>query len=208
MSDDREPNTDPRRLPWVMSPLVLPFWYAGLAWGWWRVFSSELASSPPAPASVMPPAALAAGMAVLGKLLGHLSEAGFYALLWRARGARLPFWRFLAVVVSSSVADQLAYTLAGASDVGGVPAWRIWIAGLHLAGGTVFHDSPAVRAGFGSLGLLTATRIGITAAAQARALNRGFAEALGSTVAVWVLTRLAILWGVDLMRGMSPVGGG
>src|SRR5262245_45272544 len=197
-----------KRLPWVMPPALLPLWYAGVAWSWWRVFHHELSAAPPAPPAAMPPAAFAVWLAMVGKVLGHLSEAAFYVLLWRARNQRLPFWRFFAVVVSASLADPFAHAIAVQADPGAVEAWRPWIAGAHLASGTVFHDSPAVRAAFGSVGLVTLCRIGITAAAQARALSRGFAETTALTVAVWLLSRIAGLWRVDWTRAVTPGGGG
>jgi len=204
---DRQPSSVSRGLPWLMPRAALPFWILGVTWGWWRVFREDLLAAPPAPAAVMPPLTAAVALATAAKLLGFVSEAGFYALAWRARGERLPFWRFLVLVVSASMADLFAHSLAGAG-ASSAPLWKACLAGLHLAPGTVFHDLPAVRVAFGSIGLLTAIRIGITGDAQARALNRGRLETVGWTVAAWLVTHVALLWGVDLMKGMSPVGGG
>jgi hypothetical protein len=140
--------------------------------------------------------------------MAHVSEAAFYVLVWRARSSRLPFWRFLGFVIAFSVTDQLAYGLAAPFKDGGAPAWRVALAGLHLAAGTPFHDSPAIRAAFGSIGLLTALRIGLTAIPQARAAGRRLIGPLILTALVWLLTRIAAWWAFDLIRGMSPVGGG
>jgi hypothetical protein len=155
----------------------------------------------------MPPIALAATLGAIGKLSGHVSEAGFYVLLWRARQVRLPFWRFLVVVVSASMADQLAYTIGQPFLSGGAPGWRVWLAGIHLIP-DLFQDSPAMRAAFGSVGLLTASRIMVTAGLQAQATGRRFLEAAGWTTLVWFVTRLVAMWTIDLLRGLSPVGGG
>ncbi len=193
-------------LPWLMRPAVLPFWFVAVEWGWWRVFASAVASAPAG--GSLSASALAAAVALLGKALGHLSEAAYYVLLWRARGSRLPFWRFLVVVVSASLADQLAYGISRGASAGEGLGWRAWVAGLHVANGTPFHDSPGLRAAFGSLSVLSATRLGITAAAQVDPPGRGAREAVAWTLATWLLTRIAALWSVDLLRGMSPLSGG
>src|SRR5262249_58124783 len=70
-----ETSASSKRLPWVMPPAVLPIWYAGVAWSWWRLFHHDLLAAPPAPHAAMPSSAVAATVAVGGKLLGHLSEA-------------------------------------------------------------------------------------------------------------------------------------
>jgi hypothetical protein len=102
----------------------------------------------------------------------------------------------------------LAYRLSAPFESGDAPAWLVWLAGLHLASGTPFQDSSAVRAGFGSVSLLTAARIVITASGQAQGTHRPLLEAIGWTLLVWLLTRLAVMWSIDLIRGMSPLGGG
>ena len=201
------PAFDSKRLPWVVPPAFLPFWMAAIEWGWWRVFQDEGLSAGALAAAGLPSPTLVVAVATTGKLLGHVSEAAFYVLLWRARGTRLPFRRFFVWVVSASIADQFAFGLAAPYRSGGAPLWRVCLAGLHLATGTVFHESPVIRAGFGSLGLLTATRIAVTGAAQAQATGRSLAEGVGWTLLVWLVTRLAAMGGLDLLRGMSPLGG-
>lgn len=207
MTDQGGPSR-PKPLPWIMAPWALPFWLASVEWGWWDVFRAEFAASPPVPAASLPSPALAVSLGVIGKLMGHVSETAFYVLLWRGRGARLPFWRFLSFVVSASIVDQVAYRLSAHFEPGEAPAWLVWLAGLHLASGTSFQDSPAVRAAFGSISLLTATRIAITAGGQAQGTHRPVLEAIGWTLLTWLLTRLAAMWSIDLIRGMSPLGGG
>jgi hypothetical protein len=199
-----DPTRRTQRLPWMYASWTLPFMLLYVEWSWWKIFVSELESTPTA-LSVPVPAA--AAMSLGGKLLAHASEAGLYVLLWRVRGARLPYWRFLVYIIVASLADQFAWSLAEPFKAGGAPLWRIALAGLHLASGTPFHDSASIRAAFGSIGLLTAARIGVTAAPQSRATGRPFVEALAWTVGIWLLTRIAVWWAFDLLRGMSPLGG-
>jgi hypothetical protein len=197
---DRSPSKP--RLAWIVPGPVLPFWYAGLAWSWWRVFRLELPAAPSAVTSWLP-----AVLMVVGKSAAFATETAAYALLWRSRGRELPFWRLFAVIVTASTADLFAHAL-GAGRPAGAPLWLAAIAGLHLAAGTPFHEVPAVRAAFGSIGLLTAARLGMTASAQARALGLRVAMPLLWTVGVWLASRLVILWTVDLLKGVSPILGG
>jgi hypothetical protein len=61
-----------------------------------------------------------------------------------------------------------------------------------------------VWAGFGTAGLLTGLRIYLTARQQARALETPIAGPLALTLTAWLVTRVAVWWGLDLLRGMSP----
>lgn len=150
---------------------------------------------------------MAAVLAVAGKLSTFLLEAAFYCLLWRVFGRRLPFWRFFCVVVSASTTDLLAGSIANqVAEAPHLAARLAPLAGLRLAG-EGFLPGGALRVAFGTLGLLTALRIGLTAFAQARALNVRFTGALAVIGSVWLLTRIAILWSVDLMKGASPLMG-
>jgi len=203
VTEDTMPR--PRSYPWPYAAWALPFLLLYVEWSWWDVFVGELETNP---TGIPMPIPAAAALAVCGKLLAHATEAAFYVLLWRARGARLPFWRFLSYVVAVSLADVFSFNLAQPFQNGGAPAWRVWLAGLHLASGTPFHDSPALRNAFGSIGLLTATRIAMTGITQAKGSGRSRFEALAWTVGVWLVTRIAVWWAFDLIRGMSPLGGG
>jgi hypothetical protein len=188
----------PQALRWGMTPWVQPFWYAFLAYSWWRAGMGEAARVGAAAAS--------AALVPAAKLAGLLSEAAFYVIWWRSRGRRLPYWRFFCVIASASLADVLAISVAERAH--GAP-WAVrtalaWVAGLHLLGDRAFA-SPSLRVAFGSLGLLTALRIGITATAQSRAVGARLAEAFAGTALVWLLGRIVTWWVTDLLRGSSPL---
>jgi hypothetical protein len=210
MSTPAEDRPASARLPWIFAPPFLPFWYAGLGAWWWQVFTSELALSGDGARPLVPAApALAASLALAGKLGGWLIEAGCYGLFWRSRGLRLPFWRFLCVLLSASVADLVSSALlALARDHPGPMAHWLWpIAGPQLLEGTPFGEPGSLRAAFGTAGLLTGVRILVTAHAQARALAVPLGGALALTLGAWLSTRIALLWTMDLLTGMSPVAG-
>jgi hypothetical protein len=185
-------------LPWAVAPGWQPFWYLGFCW--WQAGVGELARAGTASA------ASAAALVPAGKLAGFLSEATFYWLWWRGGGRRLPYWRFFCVVASASLADVLAIRLAEIAHTAS-PAFAAWgaaLAGLQAWRGDAW-GSPALRITFGTLGILTAARIGVTAHAQARALGIRGAVALAWTAVVWALGRIALLWITDLARGRSPL---
>lgn len=196
-----------RTLPWIILRPVLPLWYLGIGWSWWRVYRAEMTAAAPPPGASLPPAGIVLGIALSGKVAGWLVETATYALAWRAWGGRLPYWRLFAVVVSASMTDLLGHVLGAGVPSEGGSWWRPALAGLQLAQGTPFADAPAVRAAFGSLGALTLVRIAVTAAAQARALGARWAAPLAVTGAIWLLSRAVVFFGVDLVRGMSPLGG-
>jgi len=187
-------------LAWPFAPWFLPIGFGAVAYGWWRAAASEGL----APRVGSGKIAFALALALAGKIAGVLLEAGFYHFFWKGRGRWLPFWRFFCVVAMASTADLLARLLAAlARRDPGLGPWLAPVAGLDLT----HHDSwaPAVRAAFGSLGLLTLTRIALTAEAQRQALGLPFARAMAWTSAVWLATRVALLFVVDLMSGMSPL---
>jgi hypothetical protein len=194
------------RLEWGIAPWVQPAWYAFLAWCWWRAGAAEAVRPEQSPLPAWA-SAIAPALIVTGKLAGFLIETSLYRLLWRGRGRSLPFWRFFCVVASASMADVLALQVAGIAHRGpaGLAAWLAPVAGAHLAGGWVAGWSPALRAAFGTAGLLTALRLGLTAHAQRQALGIPMRSALTWTALVWLATRIALLFAVDLMRGMSPL---
>ena len=190
-------------LRWPFVPWFLPFWYGGLAFSWWQATNQEMGPAERAGATA---AGLAIGLSLAGKLTGWLVESSFYHYFWKGRGRRLPFWRFFCVVASASTADLLSRVLAASvrRDPGLGP-WLAWIAGLQLAQGPAWLSAPALRAMFGTLGLLTVVRLSLTAQAQRAALGLSFARALAWTAVIWLLTRIALFFAVDLMSGMSPL---
>jgi len=198
--DLRQETQSAPALPWALAPGWQLFWYAYLAFCWWQVGIGEVARAGTASA------AAAAALVPAGKLAGFLSEAAFYCLWWRGGGRRLPYWRFFCVVASASLADVLAIRLAEMAHTASpaLAAWLPPLAGLQAWRGGEW-GSPGLRVTFGTLGILTAVRIGVTAHAQSRALGIRGAVALVWTAVVWVLGRIALLWITDLARGRSPL---
>ena len=195
---EAHPEGTPReRLPWVVTPWLQPFWYAYLAFSWWRAGAGELSGAGAA--------GLQVALVPVGKLAGALSESAFYALWWRGRGHRLPYWRFFCAVASASLADVFAVSLAQrVKEAPALTACLAPLAGLHVLGSSAFA-SPSLRVAFGGLGLLTALRLGITASAQSRAMGIRAIDATATTVIVWLLTRIVTWWATDLLRGRSPL---
>jgi len=174
---------------------------AVLIW-WWLAFRDGAAFAAGARTSL----AVGATLMVLSRLGASALEALAYALFWRTRGERLPYARFLVGLVALSLVDRLAQGLAGLarSDAALAP-WLAPVAGLHLLRDRWPEVGPGVWSAFGGLGLLTLSRLLMTAWLQARALERRLRGPLLVTVAAWLLTRVAVWWAVDLFRGMSPV---
>jgi hypothetical protein len=201
-----EPSTHShaRCLPWPVLPAAVPFLYLWIAWSWWVETRAQLESLP----DVTPGghAGVMALAAVIGRIPTLFAETAGYVLWWRARGLRLPFWRFLCCVATLSTCDLLGYSIRRAAE-GAPDALRV--IGAVLAGPTALDSAggPATgaAAAFGSLGVLTITRVVTTAWAQARGIGRPIAGPLLFTTVAWLLTRLVAWWSVDLVRGLSPV---
>lgn len=196
----------PRRsgdLAWPFAPLGLPLFYLWLAGSWWFETRAQLL----AVADALP--AVNAGtlttLALAGRALATLSEAGLYVLWWRGRGLRLPYWRFLCWVAALSTADLVASALRRAASDS--PDLLRALAAVMAGPGALAPaaDGAAAMAGFGSLGVLTALRVVLTARAQARGIGRPIAGPLLLTACAWLATRLIGWWSVDLTRGLSPV---
>ncbi len=150
--------------------------------------------------------AVAAGIMVLARLASSAVEALVYVLWWRTRGARLPYGRFLVALIALSLVDRCSQGLVALAA--GAPALAPWLA--PLAGPQLVADrlpglTPALRAAFGGLGLLTLARIAVTAWLQSVGTGRRLRGPLAVTALAWLATRVALWWSVDLLRGMSPL---
>ena len=194
-------------LPWPFARWFLPFGLLFVAWLWWdvalRQATAMLAAQPHRPAiGVAGPAAFMTAL----RFVLLAAEAAVYVLWWRTRGARLPFVRFYVMLVALSAFDLFAMSLGRAALR--TPALAPWFAPLTGIAILDPHTLPlgaGLRAGFGSLGLLTLGRIACTAWAQAMALGRGMREPLLVTGGLWLATRLILWWSLDIFRGMSPL---
>src|SRR6267142_2625934 len=172
------PEPPTQHLPWAVPPWAQPFWYAYVAYSWWQVgvLEGTRGESGIGGASTV----FATTLLPLAKCSVCLLEAAFYRLLWRSRGRTLPFWRFFCVVASASMADVVAIHLGNLAE-DGTPAliqWLAPIAGLAVAGDAIL-PSATLRAAFGTVGLLTAVRIGLTGWAQSKALGPSLRVGVG-----------------------------
>jgi hypothetical protein len=150
--------------------------------------------------------AVAATIMVLARLLASAVEALAYSLWWRTRGARLPYLRFLVALVALSLVDRLALSLAVLA--GRAPALAPWLAplaGLQLLRDRLPGVEPVLWVAFGSLGLLTLSRIALTAWLQSAGTGCRLRGPLLVTTLAWLATRVALWWTMDLSRGMSPL---
>ncbi len=149
--------------------------------------------------------AVAASLLVAGRLAANAVEALFYALWWRARGARLPYGRFLVALVALSLVDRFGLALTAVAERS--PALGPMLAPLAgpQALGARFGLEPGLRAALGSLGVLTLARLAITAWLQSVQAGRRLRGALAVTAVAWLGSRVALWWMVDLARGLSPM---
>jgi hypothetical protein len=193
------------RLEWPWRGWVLPVMLAFIVWRWWEIAlrhaSSTLGATHGATSTVLVPAAIF----VIVRALGYLIEGAFYVTWWRTRGERLPYWRFIAWLMTLWLLDLLAGTLGEVARHH--PAMAPLLA--PFAGIGYFHPdrhpTAGLAAAFSTLGLLTLARLAGTAVLQARTLGRHLLQPLLLTTAAWLATRLLVGFGLDLARGVSPL---
>ena len=202
----------PRALSTLEWPMPVPFLWAWLILVvslWWGSAAREVTSqqSPLPPAGSSAITLMVTASALLGRFAAQVTETGFYVLWWKGWGRRLPFWRMLTWLISLSVIDLLAQSLAAIASH--LPrAAAVWIApwaGLRLFKPLMPSLGPGVWTAFGSLGLLTVTRVALTAITQSHALGMRLFLPLVLTTSTWFVTRILVWWCVDLVRGMSPL---
>ena len=194
----------PRGLAWPVAAAAVPLLYAWIAWSWWGEIRTQLAALPETGAAHG--IEVLAAAAVAARIPSVLSEAALYTLWWRARGLRLPYWRFVCCVAMFSTIDLFGFAIRRAVE--DTPQ-ALRLIGALLAGPAGI-DAPAIPgsgsgAAFGNLGLFTLARVIMTAWAQARGIERPLGAPLLVTTLAWLFTRLVAWWSVDLLRGLSPV---
>ena len=202
-ADEPGRRLDVAPLPWPFVAWSLPGWYFAYGFGWWRASERQVAELAPALAAH---ASAAATMAVVARFAGLLLETGFYVLFWRARGARLPYWRYVSYLVLGSLADLQALDLAALARAGGAHhAWIVAFAGPAAAPHAFALRHPILAGAFAGLGLITLGRWFWTAWAQSVATARPLRTPLALTAALWLATHLAAAAALALARGRSVV---
>lgn len=140
-----------------------------------------------------------AWVATAAVALAALAEAALYGMLWAARGRRLPLAAAFVAVLQAGVLDLVALRVLELSGEGPSP-WAAALAGARALW-------PADRAGsaaavaFGGAGLLALARLAIFAGLQAGLVRCRFREAFALTCGVWLVSRVAQWWLVDLLAG-------
>ncbi len=155
--------------------------------------------------STTPAVGIAALLAAL-KLGGFAIESAYYAFAARAWGARPPVARVFVSVAFFSLMDLVRGWLLTDAAAGLPLALRAAFAGADAA------HSAAGRTGFsaafGSFGVLVLVRLVGTADAVRRLGGSRAGPPFAAVAATWLATRLAMWWGIDLLRGASRLGGG
>src|SRR5262245_33464421 len=128
-------------LAWPLPAMLVPFLYLWLGWSWWREIHAQLVRAAES-APILQPGVLAS-VALGGRVLGTLSEAGCYVVWWRCHELRLPYWRFVAWVAALSTADLFGFALHRAAE-SSIEPLRLLVALIAGPGG-------AERAGSGAL---------------------------------------------------------
>jgi len=190
----------PQRFVWAWLVAVAACWWAAATILLPQAVASQLGRTSPA---AVP---LALALSVLGRFAGFGIEAGFYILWWKMQQRRVRPACFFAWIVTFSLLDFLGLGLGRlASHHSGASPWLAPVAGIGLLRSRWPDLGAGAWASFGTAGLLTGLRIYLTARQQARALRSPLVGPLALTLCAWLLTRVAVWWGVDLLRGMSPV---
>ncbi len=147
-----------------------------------------------------------ATFAVLARFAGLALETAFYVAFWRARGGRLPFWRYASQVMLGSLLDLQAIELVTARTGGVAHApWLVAGAGLGAAPPGFALAHPLLVAAFANAGLLALARMLWVSWAQAATLARRWRGPLALTFAMWLVTRVAIAAAAALVQGRSVV---
>jgi hypothetical protein len=205
MSDARAEAATPPALTWPFESWLMPLVWIYVTYQWWQLGQEELERSLVHTAAPADALRVTSALLPVFKVAGFLAEAAVIRLWWRAQGRALPYWRFASWLVALSIADLLAHDLA-AHVTGGTRAWAAVVAGLGLVDPRGPAAGDGLRAGFGGLGALTLARIGLESYVQSRVPGIRFARALLLTCGLWLATRIAIWWSVDLASGMSRWG--
>ena len=173
---------------------------------WWNFAGRRIVSPELAESSRLPVALLAAGFAA-SRLGGHVLETAAYFSWWRGRGVPVHFQRMLSDLVALSLIDLATLSLfpPGSGDRAAAPAWAVWIAGPRVRPALAAALGPGLLASFGSLGLATLARLIGTAHVQRAHARVSWRSALALTAAVWLCSRLALWWILDLARGPAAL---
>lgn len=179
----------------------VPLWIVAVLMTWW---ASDRQLLPPAAAAHGPWSA--AGLVTgLTRLALFTLEALLYWAAWCAVGTRLSLFTLTMWILTLSMLDVLALRVAdlGRAHPGDWTFAAIVLAGpvaVAAPGSTSIGTAAAV---FGTIGLLDLARIAAWCDVQRRAARTGWRPPVFITLSLWLASRLALWWGLDLGRGRS-----
>jgi hypothetical protein len=194
------------------APAFWPAWsWPLLLWlpleAWRSRFARDL---PPVDADTLASVHLSQGalvwLATATVVVLALAEAGFYGMLWAARGRRLPLLATAVAVIQCGVAELLAFTLLeraqGAADGVRVALATVVGARVFVPHGT---NTAAWTVAFGGAGLLALARCALFAGFQSRLVPCRWREAFAMTCGAWLASHLAQGWLLELVTGRGFV---
>ncbi len=202
-SHDQErlaPPADPllgRPAAWAPVLLLLPL-AAGIESAR-RLYAQAGAHTPPGGA---PPAAIV-GVALALAVGAVCFECAFLRMVWAARGAKVPFTPlafalWLLTLPEWCAQAALAHVAAGSASA----VWLApWVGYRAVAGDAAGMTGWGFA--FAGAGLLTAARLAISAAVQARLSGRRWREAALLVTMVWAGSHVLLAWIVELARGRA-----
>lgn len=199
------PARPPAGIPAAWAPvlLLLPLaaWIESARRLYAQAGALDAFASLPRAGSVTPEGLVALALALtVGAVL---FEASALRMVWGARGVTIPFASlsfalWLLTTIESSAGALLARVPPGSAGA----VWLApWVGYRALAGSAAGANGWTFA--FAGAGLLTALRIGLSAAAQARLAGRRLREAASLVVAVWLVSHVLLAWLIELSRGRS-----
>jgi hypothetical protein len=146
----------------------------------------------------------AAWWLALAGLAAQLAFTAFEALAaaaaWRLAGYRARWSALAPRILAASAAETLAVSIAAGRA-------RLAISWASLLAGPRALRAPGAEHGlaaaFAAVGLLALARVVLSAWLQARAARASFTTALRLVLALWIVSRLAVWWMIDLLQGRS-----
>ena len=193
------------RLPAAWAPvlLLLPLaaWIESARRLYAQAGALDAFASLPRSGSVTPEGLVALALALtVGAVL---LEAAVLRMVWGARGVTIPFAPLAFALWLLTTIESCAGALLARVPPGSAGAvWLApWVGYRALAGSAAGANGWTFA--FAGAGLLTALRIGLSAAAQSRLAGRRLREAASLVVAVWLVSHVLLAWLVELSRGRS-----
>ena len=199
-------HTSTSGLSWPSPLWTMPLWCFVLAYAWSRVTTQQFAAAGETTPALGDNAGAGAAVAFAMRVVGTLFEAAVFCLIWRGRGQRLPYWRFVSYLAFGSFADLLAFELLQRFGHEHATPWLVALVGPGALGARTTLRQPGLATAFASFGALTLLRMVWTSFAQARALSRPLVQPLALTLLLWLATHAGLWFALDLMRGRSVAG--